>query len=328
MAGFHLRAYLDRFPEVCEKEFGHKYNFRALEKDFSYLRDEKSWLSAKHVLSLFDPKRTPFARSWQKPNEKELDHILSEKRLRLALPADCSRDEELIRGLLDVLHNAETASLVLRFTYPERFGTFSTPLVHLLHIQRETTIEQYQTYCQELKEWQKHFAMTSVAETGTALWTFHKLATGSRKIAPDETARHEFDADIWIQRRRVVQVLRPLFQKYGPLELARILAYEQPKLAGKIAGEESERLLRLASLRFYRRSFLDRKGAADALINQMAHDGHISLAERTALRRIWAIRNEAVHPGGQPAAEAVENMIDAIERICLPWGRADQAGSR
>lgn len=324
MAAFHLRAYLDRFPEVCEKEFGQKYDFRAIERDFSYLRDGKSWLSAKHVLSLFDSRRTPFAHYWQRPDEKELDRVLSSKRLRLGPLADCSREEELIRSLLDVLHNGGTASLVLRFVYPERFGTFSTPVLHLLGIQRETTIEHYRAYCEELREWQKHFGMKSVAETDTALWTFHKVATGSKAIPADETARHAFDADIWIQRRRVAQVLRPFFQKYGPLELARILAYEQPKLAGKIAGEESERLLRRASLRFYGRHFLERKGAADALIDQLTHDGHVSLPQRTELRRIWAVRNQAVHPEGQPTPEAVENMIDAIERICLPWRHAEE----
>jgi hypothetical protein len=205
VAGFRLRAYLDRFPEVCEREFGQKYNLRALEKDFSYLRYEKSWLSAKHVLSLFDPRRTPFAHYWQRPDEKGLDKILSKRHLCLALPADGSRDEELIGRLLDVLHNAGTASLVLRFTYPERFGTFSTPLAHPLYIQRETTTEHYRAYCEELREWQKHFEMASVTETETAVWTFHKLATGSRKINADESVRHQFDADLWIQRRRLAQ---------------------------------------------------------------------------------------------------------------------------
>ncbi len=320
---FHLRVYLDRFPEVCEKEFGQKYNFRAIEKDFSYLRDDKSWLSAKHVLSLFDPRRTPFGHYWQRPDDKELDRILSKKHLRLGLPADSNREEGLIQNLLDVLHNTGTASLVLRFAYPERFATFSTPVVHLLGIQRETTIQHYRAYCEELREWQKHFEMKSVAETDTALWTFHKVATGSKAIPADEAARREFDADVWVQRRRVAQVLRPFFQKHDPLELARILVYEQPKLAGKIAGEEFERLLRRASLRFYGRHFLNRKGAADAFIDQLTHDGHVSLSQRTELRRIWAVRNQAVHPEGEPAPEAVENMIDAIERICLPWGAGE-----
>ncbi len=322
MAGFDLRAYLDRFPEVCEKEFGQKYNFRLLEKDFSYLRDEKSWLSAKHVLSLFDPKRTPFARYWQRPDEKGLDQILSRRRLCLALPADGSRDEELIRGLLDVLHNAGTASLVLRFTYPERFGTFSTPLVHLLHIQRETTIEHYRAYCEELKVWQKHFGMASVAETETAVWTFHKLATGSGKITPDETARHQFDADLWIQRRRVAQALRPFFNRYGPLELARILAEEHPKLAAMMGGEEYERLLRHAAQRFYRSMRLDVKGAVENLLMRLEEDGRVSLEEKTLLRKAWRVRNRAVHPDSSASlnSEEVENMIDTIERICLPWG--------
>jgi hypothetical protein len=327
VAGFDLRAYLDRFPEVCEREFGQKYNFRALEKDFYYLRNEKSWLSAKHVLSLFDSKRTPFARYWQKPDQRELDRILSERHLCLALPADGSRDEELIRRLLDVLHNAGTASLVLRFTYPERFGTFSTPLVHLLYIQREETIEHYRAYCEELREWQMHFGMASVAETETAVWTFHKLATGSKKITADETARRQFDSDLWIQRRRVAQALRPFFDRYRPLELARIITEEHPKLAAMIAGEEYERLLRYAAQRFYKSMRLDVKGAVENLLMRLEEDGRISLEEKTLLRKAWRVRNRAVHPDSSASLspEEVDNMIDAMERICLPWGHAGGA---
>ncbi len=323
MAGFHLRAYLDRFPEVCEREFGQKYNFRILEKDFYYLRDEKSWLSAKHVLSLFDPRRTPFAYYWQRPDEKGLDKVLSKRHLCLALPADGSRDEDLIRRLLDVLHNAGTASLVLRFTYPERFGTFSTPVVHLLYIHRERTIDHYRAYCEELREWQKHFGMASVAETETAVWTFHKLATGSNKIAADEAARHQFDADLWIQRRRVSQALRPFFNRYGPLELARILAEEHPKLAAMIGGEEYERFLRQAAERFYKNMRLDVKGAVENLLTRLEEDDRISLEEKTLLRKAWRVRNRAVHPDSSASLnpEEVDNMIDAIERICLPWER-------
>lgn len=319
MPGFDLNIYLDSFPQVCEREFGRRYNFRALEKNFSYLRKGDEWLAAKHVTSLFDVNKTPFAAYWQKPNEKELDRILSQKRLRLALPADGSQDRELIRDLLDVLHNMGTASLVLRFTYPERFGTFSTPVLHLLQIHRETTIDLYLAYCEELGEWARHFGMNSVAETETALWAFHKLASGSPRIAANAQARAGFDADIWIQRRRVAHVLRPFLQKYGPLELARLLVYENPKLAGMIAGEEYERLLRFTARVLCGGMNLTVKGAIESLFNRLADDGRISLEDKALLDRAWRTRNAAVHAGRPPDPEQVENMIDTIERVCCPW---------
>lgn len=321
MAGFDLHSFLDRFADVCEKEFGRRYNFRALEKDFSYLQRPEQWLSAKHVLSIFDERKTPFARYWQKPNEEELDEVLSQKRLRLALPSDHSRDRELVQTLLGALHNLGTVSLVLRFTHPARFGTFSTPIVHLLQIQRETLVDLYLAYCEELGKWQEHFRLCSVAETEMGLWTFHKLASGSSKIPVEHEAREAFDRDIWVQRQRARQALRPFLGKYGPLELARILVEENPKWAGMIAGEEYERLLRFAARELGGGLKLYVRGATEILFNKLVESGHISLEDKVLLSKAWRTRNAAVHPEEAPSEEEVDNMIDIVERICRPWER-------
>jgi hypothetical protein len=321
VAGFDLQSFLDRFADVCEKEFGRRYNFRALEKDFSYLQRPEQWLSAKHILSLFDERKTPFARYWQKPNEEELDGILKKRRLCLALPSDSSpsRHRELLQTLLGALHNLGTASLVLRFTHPARFGTFSTPIVHLLQIQEETTLDLYLAYCKELGEWQKHFKLPSVAETEMGLWAFHKLASGSSKIPAEQEARASFDRDIWVQRQRARQALRPFLGKYGPLELARILVGENPKWAGMIAGEEYERLLRFAARKLAGDLKLYVKGSTEILFDKLVEDGHISLEDKALLRKAWKTRNAAVHPGEALSEEEVENMIEIVERICRPW---------
>lgn len=239
---FDLQTYLDRFADVCRRKFQRAYSFRALEKDYEQLRTGKRWLVARDVVKIFDPARTPFARYWQKPNERELDEELKNRRLMLApIPAD---SRETVERLLGVFHNTGVVSLVLRFVHPDRFGIFSTPVVNLLQIHRPTAVELYCAFCDELREWQKHFRLASVAETEMALWAFHQQTRGPELTPEAEQARHEFDAEVWIQRRRIAQALRPFLEKYGPLEFARILLEEHPKLAAKIAGEEYERLLR------------------------------------------------------------------------------------
>lgn len=320
MPGFNLKSYLERFPEVCEAKFGRAYNFRALEKKHEQLRSGKRWLVARDVMNIFDPAQTPFARYWARPNEKELDRVLKSPRFFLGpLPAD---PREMVRRALEVLHSIGLVSLVLRFVHPDRFGTFSTPIIDLLLVHRAKTVDLYLAYCEELREWEEHFRMPSVAETETALWAFHELAGGEEKAGEGTNARADFDTDIWIQRRRVAQVLRPFLQKYGRLELARILAYEEANLAGKIAGEEYERLLRCVARRFYPGMKLGVKGAVEILFGRLEQDGHITLEDKTLLRRIWETRNAAVHAGEPPAPEEVENMIDTIERICRPWEQA------
>lgn len=317
MPGFDLRSYLDRFPEVCRAKFRRSYSFRALEKEFEPLRSGKRWLAARDVLKLFDPTKTPFERYWSKPNEKELNQLLSQQRVLLApLPAD---SRSLIERLLAVFHNIGVTSLLLRFVHPECFGIFSTPLVYLLQVHRPTTVELYMAFSDELREWQKHFRMDTVAETETALWTFHELTYGAPASADADQARLEFDSDVWIQRRRVSQALKPFFDKYGALELARIFAEEHPKLAGKIAGEEYERLLRYAARHLGGGLRLNVKGATTILFNRLLEAGHISLGDRALLDKAWKVRCDAVHPEGQVKLEEVENMIDTLERLCRPW---------
>ena len=317
MPGFDLKFYLDRFPEVCKQKFGRTYSFRALEKKFEPLCTGNRWLAAKDVQNIFDPTATPFARYWSKPNEKELDQTLKKARLVLGPAPSDARD--LVRRALEVLNGIGIVSLVLRFVHPARFGVFSTPIMNLLQVHRPRTIDLYLAYCEELRAWKEHFRLESVADTETALWTYHSLVTDETRAGERLSALGEFDADIWIQRRRVAQVLRPFLRNYGPLELARILVEEEPKLAGKIAGEEYERLLRVAARELCGGMNLNVRGAIEILFDRLAEDSYISLEDKAQLDKAWRVRNAAVHAGRPPEPEQVDNMIDTIERICGPW---------
>jgi hypothetical protein len=317
MAGFDLKLYLDRFPEVCRHKFGRSYSFHALEKKFEPLCTGNRWLAAKDVLNIFDPTATPFGHYWPKPNEKELDQILRKTRLVLGpSPVD---PRELVRRALDVLHSIGIVSLLLRFVHPDRYGVFSTPIMNLLQVHRPRTIDLYLAYCEELRAWKEHFRMESVADTETALWTYHELVSGETHANEVSAMNLEFGADIWIQRRRVAQVLRPFLRNYGPLELARILVEEEPKLAGKIAGEEYERLLRVAARELCGGMNLAVRGAIEILFDRLAENEYITLEDKAQLDKAWRVRNAAVHAGRPPDPEQVDNMIDSIERICRPW---------
>ena len=320
MPGFDLKHYLDRFPEVCRQKFGRTYSFRALEKKFEPLCTGNRWLAAKDVLNIFDATATPFGRYWPKPNEKELDQVLKKSRLVLGpLPGD---PREVVRRALEVLHSTGIVSLILRFVHPDRFGVFSTPIMNLLQVHRPRTIDLYLAYCDELRAWKERFRLESVADTETALWTYHELIAGEARTSEISTMHTEFDADVWIQRRRVAQVLRPFLRNYGPLELARILVEEEPKLAGKIAGEEYERLLRVAARELCGGMNLNVRGAIEILFDRLEEDGFISPEDKAQLDKAWKIRNAAVHAGRPPDPEQVDNMIDTLERICRPWEKA------
>ncbi len=314
MPSFHLQSFLDAFPEVCRAKFGRTYDFARLERDFENLGRGERPLVARDVAKVFDPKATPFERYWSAPKEQELDRILKQNRILLAPLSP--RPVELVRRLIDLFRSTGTASIILRFTHPSRFGIISSPVLNLLQIYRANNADLYLAYCEELEQWCRHFAMPSVAATEMALWTFYQLTEGGARTRGGERALKDFEADVWVQRRRLSHVLHPFIKRYGPLELARLLSEEHTNLAAMIAGEEYERLLRAASARRYPGVSLRKEKWAQDLIHRLSADGLIEPGQQTALQEVWAIRNRAVHAAEvKPTSAEVEKMLDFIESM-------------
>ena len=324
---FQLASYVTRFDEILRKKFGRSYDFAALEAYFREHATGKRHLTAKDVGKLFNVENTPFAKYWPRPQTQALDEVLTQHRVYIGpIPDDASA---LVQDLLAVFHNIGTVSLVLRFVHPSRFGIFSTPVIHVLQVMRAGTLELYLAYCDELALWGRHFGLESVAQTETALWTFAEFVKLSDSDDEAAKASRDFDDDMWVQRERAAQVIRPFFRRYGRLQLAQILLDEDPIVAGKIAAEEYERLLGMVSLEVRHRPLPREKGAPEGLIEELAEKGYIRLEDKPELKRIWFTRNKVVHPSGnRPEREEVEVMIDFIQRICLPWEKHRVRGRR
>jgi hypothetical protein len=315
---FDLNDYVQRFPLVCKEKFGRTYDFAAIEKRFASHRDGKHILSAKDVVYLFDPAVSPFGNYWPHPPKKVLEETLSRERIKF--PETPANPADVINRLLGVFHNLGSASLILQFIYPERFAIFSTPLIHLLQVMRPALVEMYIAYCDELLVWGKHFGLPSVAATSTALWTYSELAKSTADDAVSAEPRRQFEEDVWVQRRRAAQVVRPFLRRYGKLQLAHILVEEDPSIAGKIAAEEYEFYINIASRRMYGRPLRREKGAAGQLLADMAARNVIDSAFVPELQLVWELRNVVVHPHTrQITPEEVERMIDIVERVCKPW---------
>lgn len=315
---FKLSSYLSQFHTMCDQKFGRTYDFAGLEAYFHDHATGKRHLTAKDVGKIFSTENTPFAKYWPRPHAKVLDEVLTKERVYVGpLTGD---PRVLIQRLLGVFHNIGTASLVLRLVHPDRFGIFSTPVIHLLQVTRPATVDLYLAYCEELARWCQHFVLPSVAQTETALWTYAEIAKQADTDSAAAKARREFDDDMWVQRERAAQVIRPFLKRYGRLELAQILLDEDPTIAGKIAAEEYERLLSMASWHIRHRALPQDKGAK-LFVEELTQKNFIRPEDNVELKRVWEIRNKAVHPasGDRPTREEVEVMIDVIQRICVPW---------
>ncbi len=317
--GLDLKAYLGQFSEICKRKFGRTYEFSALEKRFVPLREGQRCLAARDISHIFHPENTPFGKYWPQPNKKDLDKVLSAKRVSLCLNAQDRGD--LFRNLLSIFHNVGVVSIILRFTHPEEYGVFSTPVLYLVQINRAATVDLYLAYCDELAAWARRFGIETVAKTEMAIWSFAETIKDVDTRKEAGAAARIFENDLWIQRRRAAHIVGPFLRRHGRLQLARILLDEDTRLA------EYERLLGLASVRFCGRALPARKGAAEHLIDELELKQKISLPEKVELRRVWETRNAAVHPGASPLTRAaVDVMIDQIERICVGWDDASAKG--
>jgi hypothetical protein len=317
MASFDLRSYLDRFPEVCERKFVSRFDFAKLEKEFEPLRTGGRWLTARDVAKIFEKDRTPFAHYWQQPDRKLLARKLTEQPILMSALAGDGR--ELAERLVHLFHSLGTASLVLRMVHPERFGVFSTPIVHLLQIHRENTVDLYMAYCEELHVWEEHFGLPSVAQTEMALWVYHELTAPPLHGTDVETALREFESDVWIQRRRIAQDVTPFLKSYGQVELAEILCECDPRLAAIIAGVEFERRLRVKWRAACGKDKFKQKKSVDEMINDLAEHAALNRKEASRLIFVWKTRNKAVHPDPRLSYEEVEEMIICIKEICFDW---------
>ena len=121
---------------------------------------------------MLHPDNAPFGDYWPAPSKKYLDQ-LSKRRLRLGLDSQSKKD--MVERLLSVLHNIGVTSIILRCTHPDCFGVFSTPVLNVLQLSRNSTVEIYLAYCDELSEWKSHFHLSSVAEAEMAITALERV---------------------------------------------------------------------------------------------------------------------------------------------------------
>lgn len=311
--GLDLKFYLKRYYE----KMGYPSEaFSAIEKRFVPVREGRKRLTPDDVTLLLHRDNAPFGNYWPEPNKKILDQLA-----RKRIPLDCSQGEkDLVTGLLGIVHDIGVTSIILRFVHPDRFGVFSSPVHAVLLVNRMSTLDLYLAYCDELIAYKEKFNLSSVAEVEMAITGLYEIMKGEYGREKSEAAQRAFKEDLWVQRRRAENVVRPFLTDFGQLQLARILLGQDKKLAGMIAGAEYERLLGVRSKNLRGRKLTSAKGACAEFLGWLEDNKEISAFQRRELDQVWNTRCVAVHEfESPPSAAAVERMIDSIEKICSGW---------
>ncbi len=316
---FQLQQYLSRYGEFCRKKGSLRCDFDKVRSMLSDLRSGAR-LSIEHFKIVYDRELTPFADFWPF-HPKALEDRLQERSvtLKIKTPQDKAH---VIEHALEVVRSIDVLALLLRCIYPEYFAVYGIPVVALLAVPFPTTTAHYLGYCDELEIWRKHFGLKSVADTDMALWAFCQSVDTSDR---DEKAQAEMDAfasDPFVCERRAACALEPLLKifKNDALTLSYILAPTSPRIAGMLAGTESEGMLK-TKFKFGD----DQELTIGNMINELWDARRIDKGQKKILEGIRDIRNRCVHSSGkEPSCREVKNMIEAIEFFSGKPARADR----
>jgi hypothetical protein len=311
--------YRSKFDEICEKKYGRRFNFPKVEKKLREVGEGERPLEPKDIEVVFDASATPFS-DYSVADVKKMADSLRGRKIWLGKERQ-PRTEDLLQTMLKVCKSIFTVSLILRFARPRDFGIYSSPVQYLVQVYSPTTVGLYVAYCDELKNWQRHFGLPSVADTEMAIWAYQQVASGVFGPKEANRAHRELTDDLWIQQRRAERGLGPLLKRREFLRVAEILLTADPILAGMIARKELERALKQISSRERNKPLVLGQEKVSDFLEELTRGSPaiITRAEQEALRRAWSVGSRCVHEEGAVAYMEVERIIKDIRMVCSKW---------
>lgn len=228
-------------------------------------------------------------------------------------------EDDLIQGLLEVFHQIELVSVVLRFIVPEHFGIMSPPVENLLGIGPSPNhVGKYKRYLASLRDVRdSHQGLVTAAEADMALWVLQVgVLEGVLEAAGDkdecESLRREYVRDTKLRATRVRNLSKQLFEEMTRPQLAEALldsavgdkqGQERVDLAGQIAGIEFERFVgQLAG---------KRPNEERRLADMVAKVRPRRLESPVSWRSAVNTRNKAVHLEN-PSVQDIRRLIAAM----------------
>lgn len=221
--------------------------------------------------------------------------------------------ESIVQKLRAHLRRMEIVSVLLSCVYPKDFAVYSPPIMTILQVPPCPPIQHYLRYCEELREWGRHFlGAESVSKADRALWVFYQRTYGpASEVKTRLTYRNAYDDDYWIRQRHAKTMLESCFSGRPALKQAEFLLDIDRYLAATIAGCEFE--ARLRDL------------VPEARKRRLPHEGLWSVVEYLAVHgyahkkslfhEIRELRNMAIHRTPGLTVEKVRIMIAETDLI-------------
>ena len=171
------------FKRAVLEGFGVQENLEVIEKRVSHLRTGAS-IEYEDLENIADHKLWPFNEYWEWPAKENIFIALKETEgILSALEQDyVNNEKEVLMRLYSIFRSISLVSILLRFVFPEHYGIYSKPVLHISGSERgRNDIEDYLNYLNVLRsilniyEIRDRYGVERVADVDMLLLAVSKL---------------------------------------------------------------------------------------------------------------------------------------------------------
>src|SRR5208337_3555227 len=203
----------EAYREACERATGgSEFDPDALEPLCRELRTNRGrYLLRGDLDRIFEEGKTVYGHYWRLSKLKAWEDTaisLHESQRR-----NSGWKESIVQKLRAHLRRMEIVSVLLSCVYPEDFAVYSQPIMTILQVPPCPPIQHYLRYCEELREWGRHFlGAESVSKADRALWVFYQSTYGPASDVKTHLIYHKaYDEDYWVRQRHAKTMLESCF---------------------------------------------------------------------------------------------------------------------
>lgn len=226
------------FRKALIEKFGASASLELLEQKVSHLRTGVP-INYEDLETIADESLWPFKKFWKWPAKEQINEGLNKTgALLIKIAEDVSQNEkESISSLNHIFNNIALVSILLRFVFPEYYGIYSPPVLHIVGVERgKNEVEDYLNYLQILRnildiyEIRERYDVERVADVDMLLFAVAELGGDEldefnnlywKSYTPEETYLIELGSDFYksidacdrVMKARILEAIINLSKK-------------------------------------------------------------------------------------------------------------------
>lgn len=298
------------FADISFKKYRMKIDYATIEKGVSHLRAGDA-ITYEDLETIAREDLWAFDKYYMWPAREQIEDNLEKTWGLIVDPVEHpEKEEDMVRGLLDIFRNLSLVSILLRFVWPEHYAIYSRPCLKLLRVERGyDDVDEYSIYNNVMRDFRKSFGLDRTADVDMLIW-----AVSQKK---DEFTEIK---SLLSEKLPKAFTLFDLIRNSGhsPLRIAEaFLSYGDYQTSGFWAARALEKMLRDAALRehgYLLENTLQEKGNLEFLLSLISGNTVIQKHQRLIVE-LRHLRNKAVHVDVRFNKQMAEEFIDGVATL-------------